>query len=55
MKKNKPTELFEFFQDADELWHWRKKINGIDKGWSAFGFDSKQDCINDAIINGYQG
>jgi len=54
-KKKNDVELFEFFQDQSELWFWNKKINNKIKSTSSYGYESKQDCINDAIINGYTG
>lgn len=46
--------LFEFiFDHGTEQWFWTKCENGK-KEMSKSGFDEKQDCINDAIINGYE-
>lgn len=49
--QNKKDLRFDFkFDESIELWFWHCS-NGKH---SESGFEEKKDCINDAIINGYE-
>lgn len=54
MPRAKKIEFVFKFDDGLEQWFWHKTRNTKTIDSSPVGFDLKTDCINDAIINGYE-
>lgn len=49
-------DKWEFYKDSHNEWRWRRTaINGRIVGASTQGYVSKQDCIDNAVRNGYNG
>jgi len=50
------NDKWEFYKDARGDWRWRRVApNGEIVGASTEGYENKQDCIDNAIRNGYPG
>ena len=50
------NDKWEFYKDPSEEWRWRRTAsNGRIVGASTQGYKNKQDCIDNAIRNGYVG
>lgn len=50
------NDRWEFYSDNAGEWRWRHFAgNGKIIGASTEGFSSKQACINNAKLNGYEG
>ena len=48
------NDKWEFYKDPSEEWRWRRTAsNGRIVGASTQGYKNKQDCIDNAIRNGY--
>ena len=47
-------DKWEFYKDRSSEWRWRRTAsNGRIVGASTEGYKNKQDCIDNAIRNGY--
>jgi len=50
------NDSWEFYQDSQRLWRWRRVAsNGRIVGASSQGYVNRQDCVENARRNGYQG
>ena len=48
------NDKWEFYKDPSEEWRWRRTAsNGRIVGASTQGYKNKQDCVDNAIRNGY--
>ncbi len=48
------NDKWEFYKDPSEEWRWRRTAsNGRIVGASTQGYKHKQDCVDNAIRNGY--
>jgi uncharacterized protein YegP (UPF0339 family) len=49
-------DKWEFYQDTDKKWRWRRvSSNGRVVGASTEGYSNKADCVANAKRNGYTG
>lgn len=49
-------DKWEFFQEANGDWHWRRVApNGRIVGSSSEGYRNRADCVANAKRNGYTG
>ena len=47
-------DKWEFYKDAQGLWRWRRTSpNGNIVGASTEGYVNKEDCVGNAVRNGY--
>lgn len=54
--ENKVMDKWEFYQDSQGKWRWRRIApNGRIVGASTEGYSNRQDCIDNARRNGYSG
>jgi uncharacterized protein YegP (UPF0339 family) len=50
------NDKWEFYKDSQNEWRWRRVAsNGRIVGASTEGYKNKQDCIDNARRNGYNG
>ncbi|MFT6556288.1 MULTISPECIES: YegP family protein [Sneathiella] len=54
MKTNGDNDKWEIYKDKGDEWRWRRTApNGRIVGASTEGYIKKQDCVDNAIRNGF--
>jgi len=50
------SDKWEFYKDAANEWRWRRTApNGKEVGNAGQGYKNREDCVANAVRNGYPG